>query len=104
MGDCGCPIVDMAWKNSVTEEMIDYDPNTLPGTDFLCTGPDYITDDGTDLKFKLQPGMTCVNGLWTGEPELGAWCYAEPDTADDMGPGTVGPAITTTTTAAPTGA
>ena len=85
--DCGCPIVDMAWKNSVTEEMIDYDPNTLPGTDFLCTGPDYITDDGTDLKFKLQPGMTCrmfcdnyhiatmtcVNGLWTGEPELGAW-------------------------------
>merc|ERR1711971_1169347 len=28
--DCGCPIVDMAWKNSVTEEMIDYDPNTLP--------------------------------------------------------------------------
>jgi len=112
--DCGCPIIDMEWKNSKTGEMIDYDPNTLPGTDFLCTGPDYITDDGTDLKFKLQPGMTCrmfcdnyhiatmtcVNGLWTGEPELGAWCYAEPDTADDMGAGTVGP--TTTTTAAPT--
>merc|ERR1711934_793982 len=103
-----------AWQASVTNETIDYDPNTLPGTDFLCTGADYITSDGINLKFALQPGMTCrmfcdnyhiatmtcVNGLWTGEPELGAWCYAEPDTADDMGAGTVGP--TSTTTAAPT--
>jgi hypothetical protein len=112
--ECGCATIDMAWKNSGTGEMIDYDPNTLPGTDFLCTGSDYITDDGTNLKFELKPGMTCrmfcdnyhiatmtcVNGLWTGEPELGAWCYAEPDTADDMGEGTVAP--TTTTVAGPT--
>lgn len=112
--DCGCASFDMTWENSKTGEMIDYDPNTLPGTDFLCTGADYITDDGTNLKFALQPGMTCrmfcdnyhiatmtcVNGLWTGEPELGAWCYAEPDTADDMGEGTVAP--TTTTVAGPT--
>ena len=85
--DCGCATFDMTWENSKTGEMIDYDPNTLPGTDFLCTGADYITDDGTNLKFELQPGitcrmfcdsyhiatMTCANGLWTGEPELGAW-------------------------------
>ena len=84
---CGCAPYDMTWENSVTGDLIDYDPNTLPGTDFLCTGADYITDDGTNLKFVLQPQMTCrmfcdnyhiatmtcVNGLWTGEPELGAW-------------------------------
>jgi len=87
----------MAWKNSQTGHLVDYDPNSLPGTDFLCTGGDYITSDKTDLKFMLQPGMTCrlfcdnyhiatmscVNGLWTGELELGAWCYAEPTVADD---------------------
>merc|ERR1712168_70698 len=110
---CGCAPYDMTWENTVTGDLIDYDPNTLPGTDFLCTGPDYITDDGTNLKFMLQPEMTCrmfcdnyhivtmtcVNGLWTGEPELGAWCYAEPVLADDMGEGTRAP--TTTTPAAP---
>jgi len=110
---CGCAPYDMTWENSVTGDLIDYDPNTLPGTDFLCTA-EYITDDGTNLKFMLQPEMTCrmfcdnyhivtmtcVNGLWTGEPELGAWCYAEPVLADDMGEGTRAP--TTTTTADPT--
>ena len=85
--DCGCANYNMEWVNSATNNTVDYDPNTLPGTDFLCTGGDYMTDDGTDLKFVLKPGMTCrmfcdnyhiatmtcVNGLWTGEPELGAW-------------------------------
>jgi len=102
---CGCATIDMAWVNSQTNETIDYDPNTLPGTDFLCSGANYITDDGTNLKFMLRPEMTCrlfcdnyhiatmtcLSGLWTGEPELGAWCYAEPTVEDDMGPGTTVP-------------
>jgi len=102
---CGCDTIDMAWVNSQTNDTIDYDPNTLPGTDFLCSGANYITDDGTDLKFILRPEMTCrlfcdnyhiatmtcLSGLWTGEPELGAWCYAEPTVEDDMGVGTTVP-------------
>jgi len=96
---CGCANRDMAWVNSITNVTIDYDPNTLLGTDFLCTGGDYITqDENGNQKFMLQPGMncrmfcdnyhiatmTCLSGLWTGEPELGAWCYAEPTAEDDM--------------------
>jgi len=104
---CGCPVYDMAWTTA-ENDTVDYDPNTLPGTSFVCDGP-YITDDGTDFKFKLMGDVTCkmycdsyhiatmtcaASGEWTGQPELGAWCYAEPQVSDDMGPGT-------TTTGAP---
>jgi len=103
---CGCTNFDMAWNNTQTQDIIDYDPNTLLGTDFICTGANYITDDGTDLKFVLRQGMTCrlfcdnyhiatmtcANAEWTGEPELGAWCYAEPVANDDMGQVTTTPA------------
>ena len=85
---CGCGVYDMRWVNSGTSALVDYDPNTLIGTDFLCTGGEYITTEADgELKFKLTPGikcrmfcdnyhittMECVNGLWTGQPELGAW-------------------------------
>jgi len=98
---CGCPVYDMAWTTA-ENDTVDYDPNTLPGTSFICDGP-YITDDGTDLKFKLMGEVTCMmycdsyhiatmtcaaSGEWTGQPELGAWCYAEPQVSDDMGQGT----------------
>merc|ERR1712013_573259 len=79
---CGCGVYDMRWVNSGTSALVDYDPNTLIGTDFLCTGGEYITT------------MECVNGHWTGQPELGAWCYLEPTEDDDMGlasSGTPGP-------------
>merc|ERR1712080_39893 len=90
---CSCAMYPMAWKDT-----IDYDPNTLPGTDFICT-EDYVNSDNPeDLKFNLEPTnvcrlfcdsyhittMACENGMWTGEPELGAWCYYEPVEADDM--------------------
>jgi len=101
---CGCDDYDMVWNHT-----INYDPNTLPGTAFICTGGDqsgrsggkpYITDDGTNYKFILKPKMTCrlfcdsyhvstmacVNGHWTGDPEHGAWCYKHPTEEDDMGP------------------
>jgi len=91
---CSCAIQPMAWN-----DVIDYDPNTLPGTDFICT-EEYVdkTTDPADWKFNLVPTnvcrlfcdsyhittMACENGVWTGEPELGAWCYYEPVAADDM--------------------
>jgi len=109
---CGCPVYPMEWTITAGDDMgakVDYDPNDLPGTSFVCDGP-YITDDGTDFKFVLKPDMTCMmycdnyhiatmtcaSGEWTGQPELGAWCYAEPQLSDDMGAGT-----TTTGTGTP---
>merc|ERR1712243_430341 len=80
------------------EGTIDYDPNTLPGTDFICTENPIDETNPEDKKFNLMPTnvcrlfcdsyhittMACENGMWTGEPELGAWCYYEPVETDDM--------------------
>jgi len=92
---CGCADYDMAWNGT-----IDYDPNSLPGTALICIGGNLVTDDGTNYKFILKPKMicrlfcdsyyvttmACVNGHWTGKPELGAWCYMAPSEENDMGP------------------
>lgn len=83
---CGCLPYDMVWTNGA--DLIDYDPNTLPGTDFICS-ESYIDDsDPTNTKFILRPSNTCrlfcdsyhaatmacdAGGKWTGAPELGAW-------------------------------
>jgi len=117
---CGCPVYDMEWTITAGDDVgakVDYDPNDLPGTSFVCDGP-YITDDGTDFKFKLMGDVTCkmycdsyhiatmtcaASGQWTGQPELGAWCYAEPQVSDDMGSGitTAGSPSPTATTGLP---
>jgi len=90
---CSCALYPMAWN-----DIIDYDPNTLPGTDFICTENPIDETNPDDKKFNLQPTnvcrlfcdsyhittMACENGMWTGEPELGAWCYYEPVESDDM--------------------
>jgi len=90
---CTCAMYPMVWG-----ENIDYDPNTLPGTDFICTENPIDETNPDDKKFNLMPTnvcrlfcdsyhittMACENGMWTGEPELGAWCYYEPVDSDDM--------------------
>jgi len=90
---CTCALQPMAWNDN-----IDYDPNTLPGTDFICSESYIDESDPADKKFNLAPTnvcrlfcdsyhittMACENGMWTGEPELGAWCYYEPVDSDDM--------------------
>lgn len=94
---CGCADYNMQWDDAGT--MVDYDPNTLPGTDFICTEEYIDKTDTADWKFILTTSntcrlfcdsyhvatMACENGVWTGQPELGAWCYAEPVVTDDMG-------------------
>jgi len=102
---CGCATLDMAWDtNADGTGDVDYDPNTLLGVDFMCID-DYIVDDQGKKKFKLVDGntcrlfcdsyhlatMECQGGQWTGEPELGAWCYAEPTADDDMNNGPTEP-------------
>merc|ERR1719158_1510712 len=90
---CSRATYPMAWKDT-----IDYDPNTLPGTDLICTEEYVDKTNPDDWKFNLEPTnvcrlfcdsyhittMACENGMWTGEPELGAWCYYEPVDTDDM--------------------
>jgi len=99
---CTCAIQPMTWDPAGLD--INYDPNTLPGTDFICTGGVcdtdplcYLTGDVGSKVFQLEPAFTCrlfcdsyhiatmaCDGVWTGEPELGAWCYAEPTADDDV--------------------
>jgi hypothetical protein len=85
---CGCATYNMEWEDADTGTMVDYDPNTLPGTDFICA-EDYIdmVTDPADWQFILTTSntcrlfcdsyhvatMACENGVWTGQPELGAW-------------------------------
>ena len=84
--ECSCAPYDMEWDDAGT--MVDYDPNRLLGTDFVCEGGDYLDQTNPlDWKFILTPALTCrlfcdsyhiatmacENGKWTGEPELGAW-------------------------------
>jgi len=100
---CGCGTREMAWNNSVTgDNFINYDPNEMPGTTFICEGGDYLQRQdhqiGKITAFMMMEAMTCrlycdgyhiatiecINGQWTGEPQLGAWCYYEPVAANDV--------------------
>jgi len=107
---CGCATLNMAW-DAGADGLINYDPNTLLGVDFICLD-DPIEDDQGTKKFLLKDGnicrlfcdsyhvatMECQGGQWTGEPELGAWCYAEPGPDDEMnGGGTTVPPTQETT-------
>ena len=73
---CDCADRLMAWHG------IEYDPNTLPGTSFICS-ESYIIEQkfilkATNLCRLFCDGyhvatMACQGGRWTGHPELGAW-------------------------------
>jgi len=96
---CGCGPKPMAWTNTDTEVVVNYDPNALPGTTFICENGEYIQNNSGQSAFIIAEDMTCrlycdgyhvatmecLNGDWTGEPELGAWCYYEPTVDDEMG-------------------
>jgi len=90
---CGCGPRAMAWADT-----INYDPNLMPGTTFICQNGEYLVGAEGEKKFIIAEDMTCrlycdgyhvatiecLNGDWTGQPELGAWCYYEPVAGDDV--------------------
>merc|ERR1711936_1530042 len=74
---CGCDTITV----------IGYDPNEEPGAELECTtdkdfsGEWYLTTADVcvltcnkDIAAKFE----CVDGSWTGEPQLGFWCYTDP--------------------------
>jgi len=107
---CGCGDMDMAWDP--LGENIVYDPNQMPGTTFICQNGEYLVGEAPGTEFKITEDMTCrlycdgyhvatiecLNGQWTGQPELGAWCYYEPAAGDDVN---TGGAATTAATPTP---
>jgi len=104
---CGCGPRPMAWDPE--GDNINYDPNLMPGTTFICQNGDYLVGADGSKEFIIAEDMTCrlycdgyhvatmecLNGDWTGEPELGAWCYYPPTADDDVNST---PATTTTGT------
>jgi len=106
---CGCGDMDMAWPVDGSDSIV-YDPNQMPGTTFICQDGEYLVGAADSQEFIITKDMTCrlycdgyhvatiecLNGQWTGQPELGAWCYYEPAAGDDVNTGGVA-----TTTADP---
>jgi len=84
---CGCPDLHVEWTDAGTGDVFYYDPNTEPGTEFICEkaidnyGEYVIETDNHCILFcdsYLVADVRCLNGEWTGEPDLGFWCYTEP--------------------------
>merc|ERR1711872_18188 len=98
---CGCKSLPVQWPVEDPDDSVDgdqwwYDPNTEEGTDFVCDKPiewkngEYIIEtDNKCLLFcdsHLVADVRCLNGEWTGQPELGFWCYQFPEKDDKITP------------------
>jgi len=98
---CGCknllvqwPVVDPDPADNSDQWF--YDPSFETGTDFVCdnaidteTGEFIIETDNKCLLFcdsHLVADVRCLNGEWTGQPELGFWCYQFPEKDDQITP------------------
>jgi len=93
---CGCKDLDVKWATNFTDPatFFYYDPNTEPGTEFICEqnidqsqGTYIITTENKCLLFcdsYLVADVRCLNGEWTGQPELGFWCYTEPNPDNEI--------------------
>jgi len=87
---CGCKDLHVEWATDFTnlDTFFYYDPNTEPGTEFICEqsinqsqGTYIITTENKCILFcdsYLVADVRCLNGEWTGQPELGFWCYTQP--------------------------
>ena len=97
---CGCETLPITWDPTPLDtengDNFPYDPNAEDAAEFICTADIQKFDiDGItpiDGEFEMKTGNTCVlycdehyvatascvDGQWTGNPEFGFWCYAEP--------------------------
>ena len=91
---CGCEDLSVKWPPlRDSEDQIFYDPSAEKGTDFVCqqsidtaSGEFIIETDNSCILFcdsYLVADVRCLNGEWTGQPELGFWCYQEPIKEDN---------------------
>jgi len=102
---CACSPLHITWPPEAMdgdEDSYFYDPNDEEGTDFVCKIPPtevnstYVVQEDNDCIMYCDSHLTtavkCNDGVWTGEPELGFWCYSEP-LADN--PSTANPSTST---------
>jgi len=88
---CGCSPLHITWPPEAMdgdENYYFYDPNDEAGTDFVCKIPAvrvngaYVVQEDNDCILYCDSHLTtavkCNDGVWTGEPKLGFWCYSEP--------------------------
>ena len=80
------------WDPTPDDEINDaywYDPNAEEAANFICTAAAVDTSDGDYIITAPNKCMfycdeyyvatvECLDGEWTGNPELGFWCYDEP--------------------------
>jgi len=104
---CACSPLHIIWHPEAMESEENYhyyDPNDEEGTEFACKIPPtknnntYVVEQDNDCIMYCDSHLTtsvkCSNGVWTGEPELGFWCYNEPEEQ----PSTNNPLTTTPST------
>lgn len=94
---CGCQNLEVVWPlGAAASDQWWYDPSDEEGTDFVCNNPidtengNFIIETGnTCILFcdsHLVADVRCINGEWTGQPELGFWCYKQPVEENGLGP------------------
>merc|ERR1712098_510477 len=88
---CACSPLHVIWRPDAMESDNNYyyyDPTDEEGTEFVCKIPatrinnTYVVQEDNDCIMYCDTHLTtsvkCNGGVWTGEPELGFWCYNEP--------------------------
>merc|ERR1712168_1716600 len=96
---CGCRPLEVKWPYEDPDPADDsdqwwYDPNFELGTDFVCeqtidtADAEYIIENGNQCYLfcddHLVADVHCKDGEWTGQPELGFWCYNEPVKGNEL--------------------
>jgi len=111
---CQCSPLHVVWEPTAEPSPYNYyDPHQpeLDGAFFICESP-AITSDNTYI---LQPDnacafwcddhlaatLSCNDGIWSGQPELGFWCYNIPTVRGYSTTAAPDTGVETTTTAAP---
>jgi len=107
---CACSPLHVMWPPEATEfdeNNYYYDPNDEEGTDFVCkthlNGTYIVMEDNLCFMYcdtHLTASIKCNDGVWTGQPNLGFWCYTQPTGREPIP--TTPPNMDSTTTTHPT--
>jgi len=111
---CQCSPLHVVWEPTAEPSPYNYyDPHQpdQEGASFICKSP-AITSDNTYIlqadnvcafwcDDHLAAALSCNDGIWSGQPELGFWCYNIPTVIGYSTTAAPDTGVETTTTAAP---
>jgi len=85
---CSCSSLHVTWPTNASDNNYYYNPNDEDGTEFKCSeaaqtndGNFVVQEDNSCILYcdtHLTASVSCNDGVWTGEPHKGFWCYTEP--------------------------